>query len=66
VRSAGYAIDGISGEQLFGVLFQTRHGGTAALRGVQIQFTELHSATHEDLRPRLRAVGLTTDPKVQP
>lgn len=66
VRSAGYAIDGMSGEQLFGVLFQTRHGGAGALRGVQIQLTELHSATHEDLRPRLRAVGLTMDPKVQP
>jgi len=67
VRSAGYAIDGIaSGEQLFGVLFEARRGGTAALRGVQVQFTELHAATREDLRPRLREVGLTTEQKVQP
>ena len=65
VRTAGYAIDGISGEQLFGVLLQTRQGGTAALRGVQVQFTELHSATHEDLRPHLRAVGLTMEQRVQ-
>lgn len=66
VRSAGYAIDGISGQQVFGALFEARRGGAAALRGVQIQFTELHSAAREDLRPHLRAVGLTTEQKVQP
>lgn len=66
VRSAGYSIDGISGERLFGALFESRRGGTGVLRGVQVQFTELHSATHEDLRPRLRTVGLTTEPGLQP
>jgi hypothetical protein len=66
VRSAGYAIDGISGAQLFGVVFESRRGGAGALRGVEVQLTELHSATHEDLRPRLRAVGLTTEPGLQP
>jgi hypothetical protein len=66
VRAAGYAIDGISGEQLFGVLFEARHDGVGALRGVQLQLTELHAATHEDLRPRLRAVGLMTEQRVLP
>lgn len=66
VRTAGYAIDGISGQQLFGALFEVRRDGPAALHDVQIQFTELHSSTHEDLRPRLRALGLTTEQRVQP
>jgi hypothetical protein len=66
VRTAGYAIDGISGGQLFGALFEARRDGAAALRGVQVQFTELHSTAHEDLRPHLRSVGLTAEHKVLP
>lgn len=66
VRTAGYAIDGISGQQLFGVLFQSRRGGTAGIHGIQVQFAELHSAAHEDLRPHLRAVGFTTEQRATP
>ena len=57
VRVAGYAIGGLTSGDLFRLSWQVRTaGGAAVLTGLQLSFSELHSAQHEDLRTRLVAL----------
>lgn len=57
VRVAGYAVGGLPSGDLFRLSWQVRTaGGAAALFGLQLSFSELHSAQHDDLRSRLIAL----------
>jgi hypothetical protein len=61
VRVAGFAVGGLASADLFRLSWQVRTArGAAALDGLQLSFSELHSAQHEDLRSRLRSAGAST------
>ena len=61
LRAAGIATGGMAGGRIFGVLFQVRDArAVAALRDIRVSFAELHSTAREDLRVRLRPMGLTS------
>jgi hypothetical protein len=62
VRVAGFAVDGIPDARLFAFTFQTRNGrGGEALRAIDVVFTELHTIAHEDLRARVRPLGVVRE-----